>query len=228
MTIGIYKLNFNNTNKVYIGQSLNIEKRWISHQSNLRLGKSPTKLQEAHDTYGLISYDIITECIEEDLNDLEEGAIDVYDSFLNGFNSTNSATGPALRGEDNTSAVESNNTYRKVLALLVQDNPTLTKRQISSICNTSIYVVRHIAALETHTWLKEDMPEEYSKLEQLKNTPYTRGIQHPKLISPSGEIHDVIHMTNFAKLHGLLQPKVCEVLKGTRKHTKGWRLYIPN
>lgn len=227
MTIGIYKLIFNGTDKVYIGQSTCIEKRWISHSSSLRLNSSSPKLQHAYNTYGLYGYEILCECDIEELDILEVEAIGIFNSYNNGFNSTPSATGPCLSGELNPSATETNDTYREILRLLIQKSPSFTKREISEICNTSIYTVRHIAALETHSWLKQDMPIEYSVLEGIKNTPYYRGTQYPLILSPSGEVFEVTHVTNFAKLHGLLQPKLTEVLRGTRNVHKGWKLYDP-
>lgn len=222
MTIGIYKLEFNNTNKVYIGQSSNIEKRWISHISNLNLGKATKKLQEAHNLYGINTYSIVLECTIEELDKAEAEAIEIFDSYNKGFNSTNSATGPCFKGQDNASAREDNATYELILKLLVQVEPTLDKRTIAELCNVSIYVVRHIAALESHTWLKEKFPIEYALLEKQKALPYYYGTQYPKLLSPEGVIWDITHITNFSKQHNLLQPKVTEVLRGTRKSHKGW------
>lgn len=227
MTIGIYKLVFNNTDKVYIGQSNCIEKRWTSHISNMRFGKATSKLQKAYNDYGISHYEVLCECSIKELNALEIEAIEIYDSYNNGFNSTPSSTGPNLLGENNPSALETNDTYREVLRLLVQTNPTLNKREISDICNVSIYTVRHIAALESHIWLKEDMPEEYSKLVLLKNNKYYRGTQYPKLISPDGDIHEVSNITNFSKLNNLSQPKITEVMQGTRLHHKGWKRLEP-
>lgn len=223
MTIGIYKLIFNDTDKVYVGQSNCIEKRWTSHNSCMRLGKASPKLQYAYSTYGLKGYEILCECSLEELNSTEVEAIGLYDSFNNGFNSSPSATGPCLHGESNPSALETDDTYREILRLLVQASPSLNKREISEICNVSIYTVRHIAALETHAWLKEDMPIEYAKLLCLKSIPHYRGTQYPKLVSPDGVVHEVINITKFAKLHGLLQPKITEVMQGTRNHHKGWK-----
>ena len=224
MTIGIYKLVFSNTDKVYVGQSNCIEKRWISHNSTLRLNKGAIKLQEAYDTYGLSHYEILCECTIEELDEAELEAIEIYDSYYSGFNGTPYSTGPAYNGEDNPSALESNETYKEVLRLLVHDKPSLSKKEVSELLNVSIYTVRHIASLETHMWLKEEMPDEYSKLEKLKSKKYYRGNQYPQLVSPEGVVFEITHITNFAKEHGLSQPKVTEIMKGTRTTHKGWRL----
>ena len=223
MTTGIYKISFNNTDKVYIGQSLNIESRWISHVSELKKGTASRKLQEAYDTYGLKNLEIILECTASELNDAEKNAIEIYNSFINGFNSVPDYRTPILIGENNANASHGKNDYIKVLQLLVQKNPSYSKKEISKITGVSTNIIRHIAALESHTWLKEFMPIEYKQLEDLKiNNKYYRGTQYPKLMSPSGDIYEVVHLSNFAKKHGLLQPRITEVMKGTRNHHKGW------
>jgi group I intron endonuclease len=212
MTCGIYLIRFNNTDKVYIGQSICIESRWVSHLSSLRLGKSPKKLQYAYNTYGICSFEILLECLQDELDSTEEEAIAIFDSYNNGFNSIPDAYNPILKGDWNGYSTETNDTYRLILKLLVQSNPTLNKRQVSEITGVSIYVIRHIAALESHAWLKEDMPVEYKQLEDLKYTKkYWYGTEYPKIVSPEGVIFTVEHVTNFAKQHGLLQPKLTEL-----------------
>ena len=46
--------------------------------------------------------------------------------------------------------------------------------------------------------------------------------QRVDLVGPKNTIKNVRVLTNFAKEHGLLQPKVTELLKGTRNIHKGW------
>lgn len=225
MSICIYKINFNNTDKVYIGQTIDFNSRMYHHSSKLQQGKSPPKLQEAYDTYGVRSYEILIECTTEELNSLEAAAIDVYDSVNNGFNTNSEPGPPLLYGELTGQAKQSNSKYLEVLALLVQENPTLSKREISCLTGVSLYTVRHIAALESHQWMKEADPVNYAKLEHIKhNKKYFYGTQYPTIVSPTGVEYNVEHVTNFAKEHGLLQPKLTEVLRGTRNTHKGWRL----
>jgi group I intron endonuclease len=224
MTIGIYKLNFKNTDKVYIGQSLSIESRIIHHISILRAGQATPKLQKAWNNYGLIGYDILIECEPDELNKYETETISIFDSVKNGFNTLSDSGNPILHGENNPNANYENEKYKEILRFLVQRSPSLNKRQISNLTGVSIFIVRHIAALESHTWLKKELPIEYAELEKIKNNPYYRGTEYPKIKSPNGEIFSVVHITNFAKEHGLLQPKLSEVLRGNRKHHKGWSL----
>lgn len=225
MTIGIYLLKFGGTDKVYVGQSINIENRFRKHLHELRSNTHCSKLQDAYKLYGEPSLEILLECRTSELNNLEKEAIIIFDSFKNGFNTLPEAGNPILHGEDVGTAKYTNDKYKHVLKLLVQKSPSYTKREIASICDVSIYTVRHIAALESHTWLKEEMPEEYGILENIKNNSrYYHGKQYPLIQSPDGTIHEVVHVTNFAKEHGLLQSKLTEVLRGTRNVHKGWRL----
>lgn len=224
MSCGIYLLKFNNTDKVYVGQSIDIEDRYLKHRSAFNRKAATPKLQKGFDVYGMPVLEILAECSISELNAFEKEAIEIYDSVNNGFNTLTEAGNPVLFGDKSGTSKYSNEQYLNVLRLLVQSSPTLNKRQIEEITGVSIYTIRHIAALESHTWMKEVEPELYAKLEQLrKDSPYHYGTQYPKLISPEGIVHEVTHVTNFAKQHGLLQPKVTELLKGTRNFHKGWR-----
>jgi group I intron endonuclease len=56
--IGIYKIENKANGKVYIGQSANINKRWIEHRSNLNNNRHPNrKLQNAWNNYGQDNFD---------------------------------------------------------------------------------------------------------------------------------------------------------------------------
>ena len=91
--IGIYKIENKINNKVYIGQSINIQKRWSDHKSryldpndhsyNTHLYKSMRK-------YGIENFDfsIVELCLAEELNEKERYWIGYYNSFFNGYNLT--------------------------------------------------------------------------------------------------------------------------------------------
>lgn len=89
MTIGIYKIENKINNKKYIGQSINIEKRWKEHQYLLNLNKHHNyHLQNAWNKYKEESFifNIIEECDEKILNDKEQHWIEMLDSYNNGYN----------------------------------------------------------------------------------------------------------------------------------------------
>ena len=84
--IGIYKI-VNIKNKVYIGQSTNIEKRFIQYK-NILGSKSQTKLYNSFKKYNIKNhlFEIIEECPAELLNDRERYWQDYYNVLKNGLN----------------------------------------------------------------------------------------------------------------------------------------------
>lgn len=87
MTIGIYRLIFPNTDKCYIGQSVNIERRYMQHLRSFELSSASAKLQNAYNMYGKPKLDILLDSIEvSELDTCENEAIEIFDSFHNGFN----------------------------------------------------------------------------------------------------------------------------------------------
>lgn len=79
--IGIYKIENTKNNKVYIGQSRNIERRWSEHLGYLQKGTHHCKkLQEDFRKFGIssFSFSIIVLCGVEELDFLEKSYINYY------------------------------------------------------------------------------------------------------------------------------------------------------
>ena len=90
-TIGIYKIENLINHKIYIGQSVNIEKRWQKHKSavfNKNDKGYEYPLYRAIRKYGIdnFSFSIIEKCSDLELNDREVYWIDYYNSFFEGYN----------------------------------------------------------------------------------------------------------------------------------------------
>lgn len=91
--VGIYKIENLINNKVYIGQSVNIEKRWSAEKS---AAKTPTDkaynypLSQAFRKYGIenFSFEILEECNQTELNEKEKYYIQKYNSYFKGYNQT--------------------------------------------------------------------------------------------------------------------------------------------
>ena len=88
---GVYKITNQITSEVYIGQAINIQKRWSEH-AKCGLGiDTPTgnKLYAAMKEYGLdaFSWELLEECKSELLNEKERKYIELYDSVNYGYNS---------------------------------------------------------------------------------------------------------------------------------------------
>ena len=84
MTTGIYTIRNLVNNKIYVGQSKNIEKRFKSHLLGLRKDKSGcVVLQSAWNKYGEsnFKFEIICECSEYDLDKMEIFYIEHFNSI---------------------------------------------------------------------------------------------------------------------------------------------------
>jgi len=87
LSIGIYKITNKITNECYIGQSVDIEKRWENHKRLLKRNhhryegsKQKSVLQNAWNKYGEDNFEfiIIEECSKEELNNREVYWINYY------------------------------------------------------------------------------------------------------------------------------------------------------
>ena len=83
--IGIYKIENLINGKVYIGQSVHIERRWTEHclpSARSLIGKAIKKYGKEN-----FSFQVLNECSKEKLNELEEYYISKYNSVVpNGYN----------------------------------------------------------------------------------------------------------------------------------------------
>lgn len=84
MSCGIYKITNLVNGKVYIGQSINIERRWEKHKTS----NDDFAIHQAIKKYGLSNFtcEIIEECNQDELNEKEIYWINQYDSIKNGYN----------------------------------------------------------------------------------------------------------------------------------------------
>ena len=90
--IGIYRIYNKINNKNYIGQSINIEKRWEEHKRAMNYENEHTynyPLYKAFRKYGLDSFEfsILEQCDSPQLTQKEQYWIDYYNSLVpNGYN----------------------------------------------------------------------------------------------------------------------------------------------
>jgi len=97
---GIYKVTNKINGKVYIGQSVDIGKRWSQHMT----AKDDIYFHKAIQKYGVenFEWEVIEQCKKKDLDEREIYWIEYYDSFNKGYNCTKGGdSGPVLHGEDN-------------------------------------------------------------------------------------------------------------------------------
>ena len=90
--IGIYKIENNINHKKYIGQSIDIEKRWSVHIAFSKSNniKYKNKLHLAMEKEGIenFSFSILEECSQEELDEKEKYWINFYNSIQEGYNNT--------------------------------------------------------------------------------------------------------------------------------------------
>lgn len=227
MTIGIYKLVFKGTDKVYIGQSIDINRRFKEHLNDLKKNQSHGKLQEAYNVYGKPSLETILECTVEELNNSEVEAIEIFDSYNNGFNTLKEPGSPNLRGCDSPHAKYSKETYIKVFKDIVHTKKLL--REIAEDYGVTWNIVMNISLGRTHLWLKEDFPEEYELLKAKIGVRQRKSLDR-LVVSPEGEIFEVdVSIREFCRIHEINSTgtggHLGNVLNGKRKSYKGWVKY---
>lgn len=86
---GIYKLEDLSSHQIYIGQSVDIRKRWIDHcKAGLGIDAASNKLYRAMSADGVenFSFELLEQCPREELNDREKFYIDYYQSVEYGLN----------------------------------------------------------------------------------------------------------------------------------------------
>lgn len=79
---GIYKIENKTNGKIYIGQSIAIETRWLQHKYEARAGKNQAPLYVALRKYGIenFSFEVLEECPQELLDEKEIFWIAYYKS----------------------------------------------------------------------------------------------------------------------------------------------------
>ena len=89
--MGIYKITNSQTGECYIGQAVDIYKRWNQHcKAGLGIDTPPgNKLYKAMQEYGLqnFTFEILLECNRDELNEKEKFFISLYQADTYGYNS---------------------------------------------------------------------------------------------------------------------------------------------
>lgn len=87
MTCGIYAAICKEDGRAYVGQSINIEKRWRQHAAMIRCGEQ-RHFYNAVRKYGESAFDwiVVQECEQDQLDFFEMFWVGIFGSFNTGFN----------------------------------------------------------------------------------------------------------------------------------------------
>lgn len=158
--IGIYKIENTINHKCYVGQSLDIQRRFNDHK---RLYNNPKDkgyqypLYRAMRKYGVKNFifTVIEECSEEDLNQREIYYIEKFHAFTKGYNQT--------LGGDHALQTPSDKILKAFDLLL---HTKLTHKEIAKQCCVSHSLIQHMNAGRVHYNHSLQYP-----LQQGANTP---------------------------------------------------------
>lgn len=151
MTTGIYKIENLLNGKIYIGQSIHIEKRWLEHcQNNNKKSLIKMAIQE----FGKenFSFQILEECSQELLNERETFYIKEYNSlYPNGYNRALNNNG--------TNEFFINYSY-DTLQEVVNDikKSSLTFSEIANKYDLDLSTIYYLNRGDYHTQLNETYP----------------------------------------------------------------------
>lgn len=127
---GIYKITNIINNKIYIGQSINIGRRWKDHKSQGNWEANDCFLYRVFKKYGLenFKFEIIENCSPSKLNEKEREWILKTGSFGSGYNCDEGGTNPPKQlGENNTNAIL---TEKEVLEIREYKMQNKTKKEV--------------------------------------------------------------------------------------------------
>lgn len=234
---GIYKLLFTGTDKVYIGQSINIGKRYKQHLSLLRANSASNKLQYAYDTFGVPHLEVLLECSALELDCEETEAINIFNSVDCGFNTLYSAVDMPKANNSGTNHGLSKYTKDQLIQVLHNIASTdLDYSAISKLTGVNYNTIASISAGNTHVWLKEYDLAAYSNMSDKKftrnfgkdsNCLFKQGKPLPVVLSPEGVEFVVQNATKFARDNNIPKSTFRNILIGRAVNSKcGWRLKI--
>jgi group I intron endonuclease len=139
LNCGIYIISNTLDNRVYIGSSKHLQRRLYRHKSELKLGKHDNRhLQRFVSKYGLdkIKFNILENCSEERLLELETKYINDYNAVIKGFNmETPRRTIMKESTRLKISKAVINNKNNRTIFIL-KDNIVVDKGYITYLCNS--------------------------------------------------------------------------------------------
>lgn len=235
MTIGIYALYWEEQDLIYIGQSVEIETRFIRHLWHLRLNTHSNKrVQSAYNRHGLPALEILERCNSNELNNLEIQWTEEFDSINRGLNIV--AAGDSASGTTAKNSKYSKVSILKIFSLLYRT--TEKHSVVAEKLHVPLHLVDDIASGRVHYWLQEEYPEKfallisnrYLRVHCRKPQKQVSNRVHKALISPTGiKYTNINNVMGFCKDNNFINiqsatSKILAVLNEQRKSYLGWHL----
>lgn len=202
----IYKISNNIDNRIYIGSTINTNKRWYEHRRNLLNNKHQNiHLQRFVNKYGInsLSFEIIENIVDNKILIREQYYLDTID---NKFNIANNATAPML-GKSHTKEALNKISKRSSGS----NNPMFGKKRPQWLINKLI---------ESNIRRNKTSDEKILRLINLSNR------KEIKLIK-EGELIYCFSISHAAKIVGVTQQSISKSLKNKTK-SKNWDVIISN
>lgn len=221
--IGIYLLIFASGAK-YVGQSINVNKRFNNHISQLRNGTHySAKITKEYEENGFPQFRLLKECLEEELDLLEEQFIKELNPELNVLKYSTSS--PNYYGESANGSRLTNDEYLSIFRCL--QDPKLSLNDVALMHDVPYSLVNNIAQGSSHKWLQEQYPEEYLEMRECKRarSKCPKLQKFPTLRSPTGELVEIEGTcADFAKKHNIQRSNLSAMLNGRLQSVSGWRI----
>jgi hypothetical protein len=233
--IGIYALYWPDEEMVYVGQSTKIAARFYTHLYDMvNKRHSNYKIQKMYDIYGHPQTIVLEECLVSDLDCKEVSWILEFDSHNNGLNLT--IGGNAPNGLDATTSKHSKFTILKIFSMLYKT--TKTQADISRRLGVPKPTIAKLACGNSHLWLLEKYPQQYSKMIQSNASRSTvnrkgglRGKVYPTIVGPDGVEYNITNVKGFCRNHPQLNVSgytgLAQVMSGSKAQHMGFRLKNP-
>lgn len=212
---GVYAIVNKVNQKVYIGSSVDVKKRWNLHRKELRNGNHHSqKLQRAWDKYGEQNFSFqmvepVAKHTKEKLLEAEQRWLNLYQSTTNGYNVLPTAY-------SHLGAKRSKESREKLSKSLKEtfSRPEMRKKMSEAAKKRGVSE----NFLKSKSVLSEAGKQ--SMREKAKRTYI--------FTSPSGEEILVKDAQGFCEEHGLDYLSLRNVLQGQYRHLRGWRIRHEN
>ena len=223
---GIYKIT-SPTGKIYIGQSVDIKRRWAYHRC-LSDSYHINILYRSFIKYGVDNhkFEILEQCDSKLLNEREKFYIEKYDTFqtLNGMNLTKGGDNKVKFAESTIQKMSLAKKGKRPVHLIGHTHSDKTKELLrqKSIGNKNWLGKHH--SEETKAKIREKRKHQiFTEETRIKLSISSTGRKYPNRKKPSKEIGEKIRELNIGKK---MNVKRTSIYYGVSKSRNRWRSVI--